>query len=205
MKITFALALGKKNNATVIVDSNKYQTQMTESGNFTDAASIAQIAATKTATVDLVEEMNKPISEDKDAKVQVARDVLDYELDNLKSIASKKSNNPSLPEDQREAIAKSTGMSYTKRGGSHKLTFTVNNGTTSGTMRITMPAGAASYLVVYTKDIINYKERSEPITSTTAKVDIENLEKDTRYAFFYKAVYPKKKTDWIGPITKMVL
>jgi hypothetical protein len=97
MKITFALALGKKNNATVIVDSNKYQTQMTESGNFTDASSIAQIAATKTATVDLVEEMNKPITEDKDAKVQVARDVLNYELDNLKSVASKKSNDPSLP------------------------------------------------------------------------------------------------------------
>jgi len=65
--------------------------------------------------------------------------------------------------------------------------------------------GSKSNLIAYTKDVETYKDRCDPIPITLSRVVIENLEKETKYAFFYIATYPKQKTTWLGPIILMVV
>ena len=149
--------------------------------------------------------MDSPNSDSKKANVQFYRTGLDFELGKCKNIVSTKSNDPNVPDDKRIEIAASSGMKYTIYGGRNKQSFVVAYGKISGSVLVIMPGGAKSYMVVYTKDLIDYKDRSDPVSSTASRVVIENLEKDKKYAFFYKPIIPGEKSDWIGPITKTVV
>jgi len=189
----------------MLADLGLYVASMTASDKFSDPASVAQLTATTTAGGKLKTAMDSPNSDGKSANVQIARDAVDYQLDKLKNIVLSKANDPTTPDDVRLSIAAESGMPYLIRGGRGKQVFTVLHGSTSGSVHVIMPGGANSYSVVYTKDVITFKDRSDPVDTTLSRINIEGLDKDTKYAFFYKGVYPKIKSDWEGPITLTVL
>jgi hypothetical protein len=205
MKIVISLGLHDKNDAEILADSGLYTASMGASDNFSDAASTAQITQTVTATGKLRTAMDAPNSDSKKANVQFYRVGLDFELEKLKNIVSTKSNDPNVNDEKRIEIAASSGMKYTIYAGRNKQSFMVLYGKLSGSVLVIMPGGAKSYMVVYTKDLETYKDRSDPVSSTVSRIVIENLEKDTKYAFFYKPIIVGEKSDWIGPITKTVV
>jgi hypothetical protein len=205
MKIVICLGLSKKTDAELLTDTSYYTAAMGASDNFSDAGSTAQITQTNTANGKFKTALEAPKSESKKANVLMYREVLEFECGKLMNIVSTKSNDPNVIEEKRLEIVESSGMKYTIRGGRKPQSFIVLYGNVSGSMVVILPGGAKSNLITYTKDVETYKDRCDPIPTTLSRVVIENMEKETKYAFFYKPILVGEKSDWIGPIIKMVL
>lgn len=205
MKVQIALNLGASSNAQVLVDADHYTTSMTGNANFTAADIVAQVTSTKTAISTLRTAVNAPTSDIKTDAVKTARDVLDRNLSKLASKVEDVANDPATAESNRVNIVHSAGMKLKGQFHPQKQVFTAENSSVSGSIVLTAAGGAKAHEWQYTADTVNFTERIAIDSTTTAKVQIDDLKKATEYAFFHKAVKVGEKTDWEGPVFLVVL
>lgn len=205
MKIKIVLNLSKRSNAEVLVDADSYTTKMVDNPNFTAPEIKTQITTVQTAAADLRSSMNAPLSETKTDTVRRSRDVLDRSLTKLGNQVKDVANDPNVPDDMRITIAHSAGMAVKTATHPQKHVFEVRNGSTSGSVLLMAEGGVNANGWQYTTDLVGFTNRISVDPTTSAKVEIPNLEKGVKHAFFHKPIIAGEKTDWEGPIFWVVV
>ena len=205
MKIRVKLGLGETTDSQAVTNGGHYVECMTNNQLFIAAYIVAKVAKVKDATIALDKALKAPVSATKTDDIRNARSTYDLEVTSLAGMVEDVANDPSLTEDQKKAVVHSAGMEVWETATPQKHTFKVKQGETSGSVIVYAKGKVAAHLVCYTEDVVDFKNRSEPIDSTSSIIPIEGLKKNTEYAFFHKAIKPKVKCDWEGPSIKMVL
>ena len=201
-KVVVKLDLAHKSNAVVLVDSDNSTGAMTGLARFAAAEIVAQVLATKTATTGLRTALNAPTSDTKTDDIKSARAVLDFNFTKLGHQVEGVANDPALSDDERVAVVHSARMDEKNHTHPQKHKFTVKNILPFGTAHTTAEGEANAHEWDWTKDVVNFLDRVHEESTTTAHTDIviTNATKGMEIAFFHKAIIPKIKTSWEGPI-----
>jgi hypothetical protein len=205
MKVKVVLRLASSSNAQVLIDGDRYVTCMTGNAHFTDTGIVAMVATCKTSVAGLRAAINAPTSDTRTDNIAIARDVLDRNLTMLGAAVEEVANNPAIPDSQREEIVHSAGMETKNQGHRGARTFKATNTGISGRVHLAAPGDANAHEWQYTEDVINYTARIDIESSTTADTFVGGLKKGKEYAFFHKAIKPKVRTEWEGPVLLVVL
>jgi hypothetical protein len=205
MKIRVKLGLGDTTDSLAVTNGGHYVECMTGNQLFIAAYIVAKVLKVKDAVVALDKALKAPVSSTKTDNIKKARSLFDIEVTSLAGMVEDVANDPSLTDEDKTAVVHSAGMEVWETATPQKHTFKVKQGETSGSVIVYAKGKIPAHLVCYTEDVVEFKNRSEPIDSTSSIIPIEGLKKNTEYAFFHKAIKPKVKCDWEGPIIKMVL
>ncbi len=204
MKVKIVLNLGSTSNAQVLVDATHYTTNMTDNALFAAADIVAQVAATVTATTNLRNAMNAPLTDVKTDSINAAREALDRNLNILAAKVEAVANSPTLVENQRIGIVHSAGMEVKAQAIPKKRVFSVTIGSTEGSVHLTASGGANAHEWQYTSDVDNFTNRVALVTTTRSTIDLSGLKRGSQYAFFHKSIVSGVATDWEGPLITIV-
>lgn len=200
MKIVTVLDLENTTHAQALVNSDYFVAESNESGNFTDAASVEQLAATTTAATGLRTALNAPVGVSKNADIVLARGVLDWNLTKQAGIVEDKSNNPALTDAVRMELAISSGMNIKGYTRPPQHTFSAKNTNISGQIDLSAKGRINGHQWEYTYDVVNFTGRIPLDSTTVAKQTINNATKGKEIAIFHKPIIAKTQTAWEGPI-----
>lgn len=204
MKVKIVLNLSSTSNAQVLVDATHYTTNMTGNALFAAADIVAQVAATVTATTNLRNAMNAPLTDVKTDSINAAREALDRNLNILAAKVEAVANSPTLVENQRIGIVHSAGMEVKAQAIPKKRVFSVTIGSTEGSVHLTASGGANAHEWQYTSDVDNFTNRVALVTTTRSTIDLSGLKRGSQYAFFHKSIVSGVATDWEGPLITIV-
>ena len=106
--------------------------------------------------------------------------------------------------EDAEAVVASSGMSVKQSAGPSKADFAVQQGTVSGSVRLTVrhPGIVTSFDWQTSSDGDHWVD--EPST-VRANLDIDGLTPGIRYCFRYRTLTRDGKSDWSDPLTLLVV
>jgi hypothetical protein len=199
MNLEVILGVSKLSDPALIVRSNLYVTKMTNNLYFTLPTDLVKIANVKTASLNLQNALEADESKTKSSTIKKCRRELHRNLRALRNLVEERANDESVSDEERLIIVNSTGMSV--KGYSHPgpRVFMVLPGEVSGSVLLVAPGKASAHEWQRTEDIKEYTNRIASQTTTKAHTEIHDLPK-VPMAFFHKATYPGRETDWEGPI-----
>jgi len=204
MNVEVILGVSKLNDPSLVVAANGFVAKMINNPYFTSAEDQAKVAKVKTSSLNLQNALQAEESSTKSSTIKKCRSNLHRDLRALRNLVDERANDESIPDNLRLVIVKSTGM-YVK-GYTHPDTrvFMVLPGEVSGSVLLIAAGKANAHEWQRTEDIKEYTNRIASTTTSIAHTEIHGLPK-VPMAFFHKATYPGRETDWEGPIVFTVI
>jgi hypothetical protein len=204
MNVTVVLGVSKKNDSAIIVIANGIVAKMTNNPYFTLATDLAKIAKVKTASLNLQNALESGDLTNKKSIIKQAKHDLHRNLKSLRNLVEDTANDSSISDDLRVIIVESTGMSVKIHSHPVSKVFIAIHGDVKGSILLVVPSGANSNEFQYTGDVVGFTNRITVDSTTMSHIMLYGLPLGPM-AFFHKAVFPRKKTDWEGPIIITVI
>jgi hypothetical protein len=206
MKIQIKLGFRNLSNQKAVIQGNLYADGVAENPYFNYPNIKAKGQAIVLASDNLRTALSMPRSTTRTQDIKVARIKWESEVTELTRLQEIVVNNADVSDEKKIEMVKSGNREVVEHPIRQKYNFTVKRGKNSGEVVFTAETkNAVAHLYTWTDDHINYTNKADPETSTSAKKTAKGLPVGKELAFFHKGIFRKKSMDWEGPIFLTVL